>query len=130
MTWASIGGQDCTSVQGDVTEPAHTLRELVRFGRHGHSYQRVGKRAPVCSLWVQVDVDNAALAAAMVETFQAMQGGDPVTIVDAHGLTWPSVEILHVRLVRIQQLAVAVGGLTAGLYLVTLELTVQSTYLS
>lgn len=130
MAWASIGGQDCTSVQGSVTEPAHTLRELTRLGRHGHSYQRVGKRAPVSSLWVRVDVDTAADAATMVETFQAMQGGDPVSVFDAHGLPWPNVEILLVRLVRIQHLAVAVGGLTAGSYLVTLELTVQSTYLS
>jgi len=129
MAWATIAGQNCTSLQGSVTEPADAVRELTRLGRNGHSFQVLGKRAPVESLWVQVDVDTANDAQALVRTFQAMQGGAPVDVVDAHGLTWAAVMILQVRLVRIQKLAAAVGGITAGLYLVTLELTVQSTKL-
>jgi len=125
MATPQIGSQTFLSLKGPLDEPGIALRTFVREGVDGVAYRRIGLRSDPTVLRTVTQVADAATAQTTYRIYKQMEGADPVTITDETGTEWENVQVLSVRLVRIQPIGTSTGS---GDYLVVCEWTVQSNY--
>lgn len=108
----------------DGAEPLNPLMrydEITRPGVDGHAYQAIGKRAPVVQVQTMHDADSVvtvrAAALALVGTL--------VTVTLPDGGTVTQVFVKDVAVVGIKKTLKAVGGITAGSWMVRLAWALQ-----
>ena len=113
-----------------LSQPPESLRQMVevegRSGIDGVNIYLTGTRGQQFVVQSSVDLDTLLLAYAKQRTYEAMVGANPV------GITWGSlavptvtVVVVNVRTLSLQRVAGALGGLTAGIYLLRTEWTLQ-----
>jgi len=122
---ASIGGQSFITLRGSVTAQAQALTPIERPGVDGVGYRQKGKRGEVVTLTSVADTNNATTTTA---AYVALRG-TLVTVVEDAGRTSYYVAVLDVIITRVRAVSGAVGGLTAGAYLVDATWTLQPTAL-
>ena len=124
---ASIGGNEVLRISGEFQTLAEEVEVITRPNVDGAAYRTMGQRSTPFRMTSVVDVDDAADAETLADTYKALKG-TLVTIVDDHGQTHNYVAVLDVDIVRKKKLIVGVGGLSASMgYLVEAAWTLQET---
>ena len=99
------------SLSGRVSPRADTIQEVTRPGVDGHSFRRLGERAPAFSSRLLLDIaDPTGLQVTdTVRQLRDMQG-KVVTIIDDHGFQTENLVCLSMILVRHDEIIAGAGG--------------------
>jgi len=122
----SVGGVSVHRILGAVQPSGETVRLSTRPGVGGHDVHRLGVRGVSFTLPVWFDAATAAARKAKIEQLNGLRG-TLVTVVDHDGQSYPNLLVQGTRVVRRQDLALAVGGLTDGTFVALVELELLNT---
>jgi len=117
---------DFISLRGTIAAQGEQVEEITRPNVDGHAYAKRGKRGLVMRMRSAADGDDAAGLQTTLVGYKALEGS-LVTVIDDFENEWENVLVLEVTPVRQMRLAAAAGGLTAGLYLIECDWTLQHT---
>ena len=126
MANPSIGGYEFITIGGRLTPEAEELVPFNRPGVDGTGYVKVGARAPERDFIAERDFDNATDLTSAINTYTALRS-TLVTVVDDVGVSASNVMVLEVEVVSSRTVANAVGGITAGNYLLRIRFRLQMT---
>jgi len=121
---AEIGGVSLISIKGRVAKLGEGIEDITRPGIDGHSYKKIGTRAPVVTLETLVDVSSAGNAEGHIDACVALKGS-LVTVKYTDGSNDEHVAVLDVEPVRVKQVKTPVGGVNGGSWLVTMRWQMQ-----
>lgn len=111
MASGAIGGYTFASFSGEMC-PGNgvTIEEITRPGVSGVAYRQVGSKGEASKVSTVADVSSAALAAALITAYRALQGTQ-VAVTDGNGITWSRVIVVAAKPGKVQAARALVGGL-------------------
>ena len=122
----SIGGYNVIRLTGAPHEPAERVEVITRPGIDHPDYRTLGKVGQPFGVESVVDVDSNSDAQTRSENFAALVG-TLVTVNLEHGTSHNNVMVLDVREVERRRVVGAVGGQTAGEFLLVHRWRLQLT---
>lgn len=122
----TFGGTTVLSIRWARTGEGEQLVDITRNGVDGVAFQKTGERSEPSQATIIVDCDSGIDADSTFNTIKAMQG-TLITIVDDFGATTNYVAVTNVRKADQHTVLTAVGGVTAGSVLLTINATLRET---
>jgi hypothetical protein len=127
MANPAIGNITVLTMEGtEPLDPLMRYEEITRRGVDGHAYQEIGKRAPVATVQTMHDADNVA----NVRSAALALVGTLVTVTLPDGRTVDQVFVKDVGVAGIKKTLKAVGGITAGSWMIRLTWALQANKVS
>lgn len=118
----SIGGVSFLTKQGPSTlEPLETVEEISRDNVDGHAFRRRGQKSEPVEWITEADVDDPEFTQLLYHSMQ----GEIVTVVDEDATDTDDVMIVKVEVIGKKKIVGAVGGITAGSWMVTARWILQ-----
>lgn len=115
MATHSIGAINFQDMRGGKDLAGQSLEIVIRRGRHGAAFWRMGNHPKPFQLFTIEDVLNMTVAKTQFVAYKALQGLNPQTVIHNGQTLDQTCMVIHVKESRSpKQLANAVGGLVAG----------------
>jgi hypothetical protein len=122
MAFDAIGSESFLTMEGAMPQPqALEVEELTRPGVRGRAFRQVEYRGEPWPVHTEADVTSAAAASTLISTYKAMQG--TIVTVIYRDRTYSNYLVLDVTAGDVRVMALAVGGLSGGGYLVSADWT-------